>query len=174
MCVPIAMALVAASAVTSMAGQYVQGQAAYTNAKYQEAAADANAALASQQAGQSIELTQKEAQRRYREAGNLEGQQQAAMAANGIDINYGSAVDVARDSKTIANEDVGNIYEGGQNRTMGYLMDAYNYRLKSSAASSAASSAGLATGFSMLGTALGAASQINGMAAKAKSPSFGG
>jgi hypothetical protein len=131
MCDPISLT-VAAAAVT-MGGQYMQGQGAYTNAKYQEAAAKSNANL---------------------------GHQRAAMGANNIDSTFGSAVSVQRDSKMIAAEDVGNIYEGGEARTRGYLIDAYNSRLKASAAHSAAKSQGLATGLSMVGTALGAASQI--------------
>jgi hypothetical protein len=161
MCDPVTIGLVVAGTAAQMAGQYVQGQAAYTNAKYQEAAAQANAKLAADQAHESDILTSKQAAQRYRDAAQLEGQQQAAMAANGVDINFGSPVDVLKDSKMVAAEDVGNIYEGGKNRTMGYLYDAYNDRLKASAASDAASSAGLATAFGMIGTALGGASQIN-------------
>jgi hypothetical protein len=158
MCDPISLT-VAAAAVT-MGGQYMQGQGAYTNAKYQEAAAKANANLAADQAKQSTILTEKEAAQVQRQASDLEGHQRAAMGANNIDSTFGSAVSVQRDTKMIAAEDVGNIYEGGEARTRGYLIDAYNSRLKASAAHSAAKSQGLATGLSMVGTALGAASQI--------------
>jgi hypothetical protein len=163
MCDPISIGLTVASAAVTMGGQYMQGQAAYTNAKYEEAAGKANAAMAAKQAKDSLDLTQSEAARRYRVASDLEGRQQAGMAANGIDLGFGSAVDVQKDSKMIAAEDVANIYKGGENRTEGYLTDAYNYRLKADAAKSAASSAGLATAFAMAGTALGAASQLNKM-----------
>jgi hypothetical protein len=161
----------AATTAVSMAGQYVQGQAAYTNAKYEQAAANANQALADQQAKEQIDQTKLAAARRYREAGQLEGQQKAAMAANGIDLGFGSAAQAQGDSRMIANEDVGQIYKEGFNRTQGYLTDAYNYRLKASAAQSEASSAGLATGIGMLGTALGGASQIAKFRASAN---FGG
>jgi hypothetical protein len=171
MCDPISIGLTVASAAATMAGQYVQGQAAYTQAKYEQSAARANEALANEQAKQQIDQTKTAAARRYREAGQLEGNQRAAMAANGIDLGFGSAAQVKSDSHMIAREDVGEIYKEGFNRTQGYLTDAYNYRLKGAAAKSAASSAGLATGVGMLGTALGAASQINKMKAAA---SFGG
>ena len=39
MCVPPAIALVVASTVATIGGQFVQGQAAYTQAKYEQAAA---------------------------------------------------------------------------------------------------------------------------------------
>jgi hypothetical protein len=171
MCDPVTIGLTVASAAVTMGGQFMQGQSAYTNAKYQQSAANANAALASQQAKDSIVETQQQAARRYREAGNLEGQQQAAMAANGIDINYGSAADVLRDDKMIAGEDVGNIYTQGARQEQGYLTDAYNYRLKASAAKSEAKSAGLATGLAMAGTALSSASQLNKFKAQSN---FGG
>lgn len=169
MCSPIA--LVVAQAATTMVGQYVQGKAAYTQAKYQQAAAQSNAALARDQAQQSLATTQKEAQQRYRAESQLEGQQAAAMGANGIDATFGSAVSTVRDDKMLAGEDVNNIYTAGRNRTTGYLMDAYNYRQKAAAAKSAASSAKVATGISMFSTALGAASQTNKMQAQ---QNFGG
>jgi len=169
MCSPVALVL--AQAAVTMGGQYVQGKAAYTQAKYEQAAAASNAALARDQAQQSLELTQKEAAQRYRAESQLEGQQQAAMGANGIDTTFGSAVSVQRDDKMIAGEDVNNIYTAGRNRTTGYLMDAYNYREKAAAAHSAAKSAGWATALGMAGTALGAASQTNKMRAQ---QNFGG
>lgn len=171
MCVPLAIGLAAASAATSMAGQFMQGQASYTNAKYQEAAATANAAQQAQNAKDQTTLTQQEAARRYRSASQTEGTQQAAMAANGIDINYGSAADVLSDDKKIVNEDVGSIYTEGQRRALGYLTDSYNARLKASAAASEAKAAPIATGIGMLGTALGAASQISKFNAQSN---FGG
>jgi hypothetical protein len=177
MCDPVSIGLTVASAAVTMAGQYTQGQAAYSQAKYDEAGAKANEALAHDQAAASRGLTQQEAARRYRDESQLEGDQQAAMAANGIDIGFGSAAQTFRDDKMIAEEDLSNISKSGEQRTMGYLYDAYNYRLKAQAARSAASGAKTATGLGMLGTALGAASQLNKMGAafgSASAPNFGG
>lgn len=169
MCLPIPIAIAAASAMTSVAGQFMQGQAAHTTAKYQQSAANANAALANDQAKQQIDATNLEAQRTYRKAGALQGEQQAAMAANGIDTTFGSAAQVKSDSKMIAAEDVGQIYKEGANKTQGYLIDAYNEKLKGMNDASTASSVGWATSFGMLGTALGGASQI----ARLRNPNFG-
>lgn len=168
MCDPVSLSigLAAAATATQMAGQYVQGQAAYSQAKYEQAAAKTNEALANEQAKNEIDRTKKTAAQRYRQASQLEGEQQARMAANGIDINFGSAVDTLADSKMIAGEDVGNIYQQGFQNTRGYLIDAYNYKLKGNAARSAAKGAKIGTGLSMLGTALGGASQVNKMGAK--------
>lgn len=168
MCDPVSAGLVIASTAVTMAGQYVQGQSAYTQAKYEQAAAKTNERLADEQAKDEIDRTKKTAAQRYRQAAQLEGQQQAAMAANGIDINFGSAVDTLKDSKMVAAEDVGNIYGQGFQNTRGYLIDAYNYKLRGLAAKSTASTAGLATGIGMFGTALGGASQLNRMAALRK------
>lgn len=162
MCDPvsISLAVTAASTMASMAGQYVQGQAAYSQAKYEQSAANANAALDIDNAKLEIDNTKTAAQRRYREASQLEGEQQAAMAANGIDTTFGSAAQAKSDSRMIANEDAGQIYKQGFNATQSHLIDAFNNRLRASSARSKASSAGWATGIGMLGTALGGASQI--------------
>lgn len=168
MCDPVSIGLVVASTAVTMGGQYMQGKAAYTTAKYQQSAAAANMQLADDQAKAEIGNTKLAAQRRYREASQLEGNQRAAMGANGIDLNYGSAVDVQRNDKMIAAEDVGQIYKEGFNKTQGYLIDAYGERLKGMAAKSSAKGAQWATGLGMLGTALGGASQISKMNAAAK------
>jgi hypothetical protein len=171
MCDPVSMASPSPLPPSRWRASTCRDRPPTLNAKYSRAGANANAALAlTSRPRHRSNSRRQEAARRYREAGKLEGQQQAAMAANGIDINYGSAVDLPRD-KMIAGEDVGtSTPKAGEQRTMGYLMDAYNYRLKAEAASLRVQS-GLATGFGMLGTALGAASQLNKMKAN---PNFGG
>jgi hypothetical protein len=163
MCDPVSIGLTVAAAAVTMGGQYVQGQAAVSQATYEGQIAKQNEALATEQAKDSIDRTRVEAQRRQREGGQLAGQQQAAMAANGIDLNFGSALDVQRDTQMITNEDVGQIYRGGFEEQRGFLINAANYRMQQQAAKSKAKGAKIATYLGMAGTALGAASQINGM-----------
>ena len=162
MCVPLPIALIVASAFAKAGGQYVEGKAAYTQAKYEQAAAVTNQHLAEDQARNEIDVTKREAARRYRQAGQLEGQQTAAMAANGIDLAFGSALDVQKDSKMIAAEDVGSIYDQGFQNTQGHLVAAYNQRLRGLAAQSTAKAAGISTAFGIASTVLGAASQLKG------------
>jgi hypothetical protein len=83
------------------------------------------------------------------------------MAANGVSLDFGSAVDVQKDTAMIAAEDVSQIYKGGNERTKGFEISAFNYR--SAAAMDRAKAKGAITGavFGSLSTALGAASQIS-------------
>jgi hypothetical protein len=161
MCGPAAVVLPIAAAAVSIGGQLFSGAAAHNQANYEAGIARQNAGLSEEQAHDSILNTQLEAQRRYREGGRLEGQQQAAMGANNIDLNYGSALDVQRDTKMITGEDVGQIYKAGYQRTRGYEMEAYNSRSQASAARAKGTAALISAGFGAASTALGAASQMS-------------
>jgi hypothetical protein len=163
MCDPISIGLTVAAAAVQMGGQFVQGQAQATQASYEAQVAKQNAALSTEQAKDSIDQTKLEAQRRQREGAQLAGQQQAAMAANGVDLNFGSALDVQRDTQMYTNEDVQQIYRGGFEQQRGFLIDAANYRMSEKAAQAKGKAAKVGSYLAMAGTALGAASQINGM-----------
>ena len=138
--------------------------------RYQARIDQQNAALSNEQAQDSIATTNLEAQRRYRELAQTKGGQQAAMAANGVDLNFGSAVDVQRDTAMIGAEDATQIYKSGNERTRGFETNAWNYR--SNAAANRAKAKGAITGavFGALSTALGGASQ----AAQMNKPLSGG
>lgn len=162
MCGPAAVVplMIASAAVTAM-GQITSGIAAHNQANYEAGVAKQNAGFSEQQAQDSIQNTSLEAARRYREGGKLEGQQQTAMAANGIDLGFGSALDVQRDTKMITAEDVGQINKAGYQQTRGYEINAYNYRSQAAADRAKGSAALISTAFGVASTALGAASQIS-------------
>jgi len=166
MCLPLLPALAIASAVATAGGQIVAGTAAHNQAKYEAGLDEQNAKLSAQQANDANLNTNLEAQRRYREGGALAGRQQAAMAANGIDLGFGSAGQVQQDTKMITGEDVGQIYKQGAQRAKGFDIQAFNYKADASAQRAKASAATLSTVFGVAGTALGAASQISKMGAK--------
>ncbi|WP_343892553.1 hypothetical protein [Sphingomonas oligophenolica] len=95
-----------ASTVVSTGGAIVSGIGQKQQADYQAQVADKNARIAENQAQDSILNTNLEAQRRYRDLAQTKGQQVAAMAANGVDLNFGSAVDVQRDTAATGAEDL--------------------------------------------------------------------
>ena len=159
MCPPVLA--IAATAVTA-AGQVLNGIGQSQQYRYQAQIDDQNNRLASDQARDSIDNTNLEAQRRYRRLADTQGKQQAAMAANGVDLNFGSPVDVQRDTAMIGGEDIGQIYKAGYQRTRGYDIDGWNYRSQAAANRARASGALMQGIFSGLGTALGGASQFGG------------
>ena len=126
MCNPVV--LIAAAAGVSAVGSVVSGIGQKQVLDYQARVADQNAQLAEDQAQDSIQNTNLEAQRRYRDLAQTKGRQVAAMAANGIDLNFGSAVDVQRDTAATGAEDLAQIYKGGNERTRGFEITAFNSR----------------------------------------------
>lgn len=163
MCDPVSMGLMIASAAVTAGGQVVSGIGQANQYKYQASIDKQNASIANGQARDSIENTNLEVQRRYREASRVQGQQQAAMAANGVSLDFGSAVDVQRDSKLIAAEDITQIYKAGNEKTKGFEINAFNYNSSAAANKEKASGAITSAIFGAASTALGAATQISKM-----------
>lgn len=161
MCDPVTLTI--AAAAVAAGGQVMSGIGTAQQYRYQASVDKQNAAIAQGQAQDSIANTNLEAQRRYREVSQMKGAQQAAQAANGVDINFGSAVDVQRDTAMIGAEDVAQIYKGGNERTKGFEINAFNYKSSAAANKAKAKGAMIKMAFDVAGTALGAASQVSGM-----------
>lgn len=85
------------------------------------------------------------------------------MAANGVDLGFGSAIDVQKDTAALGAEDMFQLYKSGNERTKGYEVNAFNYRTQAAAKRSQAGGALVGGIFGSVGTALGAASQISKM-----------
>lgn len=166
MCDPVSLAV--AATVVSTVGSVTSGIGQAQQYRYQAQIADQNARLANDQARDSIGNTNLEAQRRYRELAQMKGAQTAAMAANGVDLDFGSPVAIRKDTAMIGAEDVGQIYKGGNERTRGFDINAFNYRSQAAANRAQASGAIIQGVFNGLSTALGGASQASMMNAQLK------
>lgn len=159
MCDPgtLLIASTAAAAIGSGVGA-LQSAAA---SRYQARVADRNAQLAAE-AGATIDRNTKlEAQQRYRQQGQYAGQQVAAMAANGLDLGFGSALDVQRDTAMIGAEDIGRLYEGGFERRRGNDIEGSNYRSQAQGERQAATGALVKGAFDFGSTVLGGATQYS-------------
>lgn len=161
MCGPaLAAPLLIASTVLTAGSQIMSGIAQQGQANYAAGVANRNAGIAANQAKDAEANTQIEARRRYRESSQALGAQQAALAANGVDINFGTAVDLQRDSRMFAAEDVGQIYKAGSERAKGFDNEAWNYRAEARAQKAKGKGALIEGLFGAAGTALGGASQV--------------
>lgn len=158
MCAPVIAAMTIASAVIGGAGQIMGGIGQGQQLRYASGVQTQNAKIAEGQAQDSILNTNLEAQRLRRDEGQTKGAQQAAMAANGVDLNFGSAVDIQRDTAARGAEDATQLYKGGNERTKGFEVNAFNYKSEAAADRAKASSAVVSGIFGGLSTALGAAS----------------
>lgn len=159
MCGPPALALAAAG--VAAAGQIAGGISQASQLRYQARVAEQNAQLQNQQALDAIERGKIERVQLDRKYASLQGEQQAAMAANGIDQNFGSASQVASDTASLRNEDATSLYTNQYQELRGHDISAANYRTDATAKRQAASGAIISAAFGAASTALGGASQFS-------------
>lgn len=86
-------------------GAIQQGQAANASAKYNAQVADMNAQMADRAAKDALERGQLEEQKQRQRTAQLMGQQTAAMAANGVDLSFGSPLDTLVDTAMLGEMD---------------------------------------------------------------------
>ena len=167
MCLPAVPLLIASTVLSAGASIYGGFQQA-GQARYAAGISEQNQRIAAGQANDSENNTSLEAQRRYRMLAQTKGSQEASLAANGVDLNFGSALNIQRDTAMIGAEDVAQIYKAGSERTKALDIEGWNYGAEAKAQRSKASGA-IVNGFlSAASTALSGASQTSAMKAKLK------
>jgi hypothetical protein len=133
MCLPLA-ALPLVAAGMSAAGSLYGGIQANQQGKAEAAVAERNAQMEVDAAHQSVEIGQGERRDFWREIAQTKGQQQASMAANGLDLSFGTPLNIEWDTTDLANEDASNLYRNIEDRTRGRLINASNYTAEAKAA----------------------------------------
>ena len=96
MCTFLALALV--STGISAYGAIQQGKAASAAAKYNAAVANMNAKIADRAAKDELERGARDEQRKRIEVAAIAGQQKAGMAAAGLDITFGTPLEMLVDT----------------------------------------------------------------------------
>jgi hypothetical protein len=133
--VPIMIGLGVAGTVTSVVGQVKAGNAAKKAGEASQAAAESvaelseyNAAVASLQAQDAIQRGAEEEARFRTGVKLLIGSQRADIAANNVDVNFGSAVDVQADAAFLGEMDALTIRVNAAREAWGYEVQAEDYR----------------------------------------------
>lgn len=158
MCEPTTL-LIAAAAVTAT-GQIQSGIAAKKMGNYEYEIAQKNAAMDRNAAQDAIQRGRIEEQRQYRRMAQLQGAQRAAMAANGIDTEFGSALDIQVDTKKIGWEDAATIRENAIREAKGFEINAWNQEASGRAAKAKGQNAFVGSLFDAGGTILSTASKV--------------
>lgn len=158
MCDPVS-ALIAASTAATAAGSGVSALNAAAGNRYAARVANRNAELANEQARDAQAANRLEAQRLYRRAGQMTGQQNAAMAANGVDLGFGSALAAQQDTAMLVAEDAGQLYRKGYEEARGFEINASNYRAEGRGRRQAATNALVEGAFDVGSSILGGAKQ---------------
>lgn len=127
MCDPVT-GLVIASTLLSAAGSIQQGNAANAAGKYNNQVAQMNAAISEKRAFDAVERGKIAEQQKRREVAAISGKQQAAMAANGVDITFGSPLDTLVDTAIQGELDALTIRSNAYREEYDYRVQASNQR----------------------------------------------
>lgn len=121
----------AAAAGTSAYTAVSTADANKQQANYQALVAENNAKIAQQQRADALNRGEIEAQNAMREQAKLIGQQRASLAANGVDVTQGSAVDILASTKFLGAQDVATIQSNAAREAWGYTVESGNYQAQS-------------------------------------------
>lgn len=172
MCEPATLTLIATG--VAAAGTAVSGIMTAQQQRYQAKVADANAKISSQQAADALQRGKLEEQKSYRRTAQIAGSQRAAMAANGIETDFGSAMRLQGDTAMIGAEEAANVRANAERESQGYDMEAGNYRSSAKASRMAATGTLVKTAFDTSSTILGGAQQYRKIqAGRSGAASFG-
>jgi hypothetical protein len=127
--------------VVSAVGQVANGMASAANAEYQSQVAANNAQIARQNATYSIQAGQAKAQQESMKQAQTGGLIKAAQAANGVDVNTGSNVDVQTSQREKGVLDTETTVHNSQLQAYGYRTQATNFEAQSQLDSQQASQA---------------------------------
>ncbi len=159
MCDPVSLTI-AATAVAA-AGTAVSTVSAVNQANYQAKIAGMNVKQENAAARDALDRGKVESQRFQEQASQEQGAQRAALAANGIDVNFGSAALVRGDTLRAAEQDAQTLRENTIRETRGFEISAANFGAQRSGYKQAATAAAVKGAFDFGSTVLGGAQQYS-------------
>lgn len=129
MCESVSIAVGAAVASAAMSGlsAYSQADATKKAANYQAQVAANNAKVSAWQRSDALQRGEIDAQNAMRKQASVLGEQRASMAANGIDISQGSALDVLSTTRFLGQVDVNTIQSNAAREAWGYDVQGANF-----------------------------------------------
>ena len=119
------------SAGATIAGSYSQSQAIDMYNSYQKQQSNFNIRLAEMQARNAILRGDKAAVAYKKQAKGIIGSQRVALAAQGVSVNEGSALELQKDTKKIADVDMLTIKNNAWQEAWGYKMQALSLDFQS-------------------------------------------
>ena len=167
MCTVLATAL-------SVVGGLMQGVAANNAAKAEASVANQNARISEVQATDAVKRSSKEEMKLRRQMSLLQGQQRSQLAASGVDVDTGSALEMQDASMREGEQDAAAIRFNAARESWGHKVNAVNYRNQASAARASGKNA-------LMGSVIGAGTSLlslaqpaTGKARKIKTSELGG
>lgn len=124
----LSVALTIGSTLLGAAGAVQQGQASAAASRYNAQIMDMNAVMSERRANDAMERGKIEEQRKRQEVAKVKGAQTAAMAANGVDLSFGSPLDTLVDTAVMGELDALTIRTNTAREAYDYRVDAVNKR----------------------------------------------
>jgi len=153
----LTMALTIGSTLLGAFGQVQSAQAQASAANYNAQIGEMNATMAERRAKDSIERGAVEEQKKRQEVAKLRGAQTAAMAANGVDLNFGSPLDTLVDTAALGELDALTIRTNAYRESYDHQVDGVNKRAGATLNRMEAASATTGGWLAAAGTVLGGA-----------------
>lgn len=149
--------LIIAATAMQVAGTAVQTIGAYQQSRYEAKVQEANQRAENNRIVDAMERGETDARDAARKHAQLAGAQRAALAANGIDVSFGSASDLMADTAMFAQEEQQNVRENTKREIMGYDINAANFGASAKAAKRAGKMALISGGLEIGATIAGGA-----------------
>lgn len=124
----LSMVLTLGSTIIGAVGQVQQANAASAAAEYNAQVAEMNAEISEKRAKSVIEAGANEEQMKRQEVQRILGQQQAGLAANGVDLTFGSPLDTIVDTAVLGELDALTIRTNTYREAYNSRVDAVNQR----------------------------------------------
>ncbi|MDB5405404.1 MAG: hypothetical protein JWL84_316 [Rhodospirillales bacterium] len=145
----------------SMYGASVQADAANNQAQYQAQVAQNNQIIANRQATAATQAGEIQAQTKLLQTAAMEGKVRAAAAANGLDPNQGTPVDLQSDTAKLGTLDALTIRNNAARTAYGYQIQAGNAQGQQGLALAAGQNAESAGSLNMFSDFLSGASSVS-------------
>lgn len=124
------MGATAAITALQLSSGYAQSSAIQSEGNYQKSISDINARFAELNAQDAIKRGDKEAIELKKQVKKLIGSQRVSLAAQGIDIESGSALDIQEDTAGQAEIDAMTIRNNAWKEAWGYRVQGLNYSMQ--------------------------------------------
>lgn len=173
MCDPATLtALTIASGATSLVGGIQSAKSQQAALRYQSQLDEINAVNQDRAARDALERGELDALEHGRKVAALRAKQLNSAAAQGLDVGFGTPLELQIETDLLAAEDRGAIYENANREAESYRINASNYRASAAGAQAQSANVGTAMILDSASTVLNTATQLGGQWKKYGKPSF--
>lgn len=158
----IAIGSTVASTGATLIGQQAAGKAAQAKANYESKVASNNQIVAERNAADARERGKAQEQEHRIKIAQLKGRQRVVQAANGIEIDSGSALDILSDTAEIGELEALTIRNNAERQAVNFENQAQDFGVSSANSIIAGQNQSDAANFSSFGTLIGGAGSVAG------------